>query len=111
MLASSGHAEDGTPDTLEILEEDAITHEYRTHVISFDARGAAPTEDDARCTGCHGSPARPIWGSYPNWPGAYGEHENEITAEERPTFDAFVAMAKTDPDYRHLDIRPTRSGF
>lgn len=114
IVSSSGHKidEDVTANSLEILEEDAVTHVYRTHVISFDAKeGATLTEDDARCKGCHGSPARPIWGSYPDWPNAYGEHENVITPEERPTFDAFVASAKTDPDYRHLEIHTTSQGF
>lgn len=114
IVGSSGHQieEDVTANSLEILEEDAETHVYRTHVISFDAeKGATLTEDDSRCKGCHGSPARPIWGSYPNWPNAYGEHDDEITPEERPTFDAFVAKAKTDPDYRHLEIHPTSLGF
>jgi hypothetical protein len=114
ILASTGHLidEDVTAHSLEILEEDSVTHQYRTHVISFDAdKGATLTEDDSRCTGCHGSPARPIWGAYPNWPNAYGEHENKVTAEERPTFDAFVETAKTDPDYRHLEINTTSDGF
>jgi hypothetical protein len=63
ILASTGHAinENVTANSLEILEEDSVTHQYRTHVISFDSeRGATLTEDDQRCKGCHGAPARPI---------------------------------------------------
>jgi hypothetical protein len=114
ILASTGHAidEDVTANSLEILEEDSATHQYRTHVISFDAdKGATLTEDDQRCKGCHGAPARPIWGSYPNWPDAYGADDDKMTPEEHASFDAFVETAKTDPAYRHLEIHPSSYGF
>lgn len=114
ILASTGHKadEDVTASSLEILEEDAVTHQYRTHVISFDAdKGATLTEDDPRCKGCHGAPARPIWGSYPSWPDAYGAADDEMTPEEHATFSTFVETAKTDPDYRHLEIHPSSYGF
>src|SRR5262249_19298254 len=26
-----------------------------------------------RCLRCHGEPARPVWDTHPEWPGAYGE--------------------------------------
>lgn len=114
ILASTGHRtnEDVTANTLEILEEDAVTHEYRTHVISFEGdHGAVLTEDDSRCKGCHGSPARPIWGSYPNWPDAYGANDDEMTPEEHASFDAFVELAKTDASYKHLEIHTSSYGF
>lgn len=121
ILATSGHAidQDSTAHQLEILEHDDQTNAYRTHTIEIDpVTGPELVENDVRCEACHGESgaARPIWGSYPTWPTAYGgsrgpQHPDSMTDDELAEFRSFAAMAKTDPDYRHLELRPTSDGY
>lgn len=113
IVASSGHklTDDATANSLEILEEDPATQTYHMHTITVDASGVKLIADDDRCTGCHGTPARPIWGSYPSWPAAYGEQDDRMSPDELASFATFTAMAPNDPDYRHLEIHTTPRGF
>lgn len=120
IIATSGFAfeQDPTAHAFEILEHDAATNGFRTHTIELTADGPKMTENDARCAACHGASgkARPIWGSYPDWPTAYGgtlghAGVDDMAPDELVEFKAFVAAAKTDPDYRHLEIHPNQNGF
>lgn len=122
LIATSGHSidEDITANSLEILEHDDATNAYRTHTLEIDpVTGPHLIENDARCVSCHGEAGkgRAIWGSYPSWPAAYGGTHSEesgadtMTPDELADFHAFHAQAKTDPDYRHLEIHETWRGF
>lgn len=122
LIATSGHSidEDITANSLEILEHDDAANAYRTHTLEIDpVTGPHLIADDARCVSCHGEAgkARAIWGSYPNWPAAYGGTHSEesgsdtMTGDELAAFESFHAQAKTDPDYRHLEIKKTSRGF
>lgn len=120
VIATSGFAfdQDPTAHSFEILEHDDTTNGFRTHTIEFEAGGPKMTENDARCAACHGASgaARPIWGSYPDWPTAYGgtlgdAGVDDMAPDELVEFKAFVAAAKTDPDYRHLEIHTNVNGF
>jgi hypothetical protein len=113
VVASSGHKidEDLTANSLEILEQDDATQTYHLHTVTIDSSGVTFKEDDTACKGCHGSPGRPIWGSYPSWPAAYGSDDDNMTPEELAAFATFTAMATTDPDYRHLEIHPSSQGY
>ncbi|MBX3229565.1 MAG: hypothetical protein KIT84_04455 [Labilithrix sp.] len=121
LVATGGHplAEDFTANSLEILEHDEATHGYRTHTIEIDpVTGPHLVADDQRCVSCHGAAgkARVVWGSYPDWPAAYGgqlghDGVDDMGPEELAEFRAFVAVARNDPDYRHLEIHPAANGF
>ena len=41
--------------------------------FDFTNSQASLNANPASCTQCHGSPARPIWGTYLNWPGVIGD--------------------------------------
>jgi hypothetical protein len=120
ILASSGHTAaqgDATANAFEIIEWNEATKTFRAHTLELDARtGAKLIEDDTRCVACHGTPIRPIWGDYPNWPNSYGgsrghDGVDQMTPEEHTAFDAFVTVAKTDADYKHLEIHESSYGF
>jgi hypothetical protein len=51
---------------------------------SLDFRTTPPTlsSDDRACSGCHGDPARPLWGSYPSWPGMFGAEQDRVTSAQ-----------------------------
>lgn len=51
---------------------------------SMDFRTSPPTlsSDASACTGCHADPPRPIWGSYPSWPGMFGAEQDRVTSAQ-----------------------------
>lgn len=94
---------------LETLEFDAERHEFLFREILFPPAGEpkAPVQFSAsnppRCQSCHGSVARPIWDSWPLWPGAYGQRYGmRLSAAERDGLEQFLARRNSDPRYRHL---------
>jgi hypothetical protein len=111
LLAISADPTDPRYDVAEFAAFDASEGRYRFGTITF-AAGAAPAvaTDLALCEGCHGAPARPIWGEYPDWPGAYSDNEGLVAAGERAAFAAFVAAQPTAPRYRHLRISAPADG-
>jgi hypothetical protein len=55
------------------------------------------------CLKCHGEPARPIWDTHPNWPGAYGErYDAGLSVAERSGLQDFLREQPTHPRYRYL---------
>lgn len=49
----------------------------------------------ARCTACHGTPARPIMAGYPDWEGAFGSlHVAPSPPEEQNGFAQYIAKVK-----------------
>lgn len=82
VVAVSTDPEDPRYETAELMEQDEESGEFRLAAITFREEGAT-VEGDAGCTRCHGQTPRPIWGGYPVWPGAFGEEDNELTAEQR----------------------------
>ena len=63
--------------------------------------GWRPAADAANCSGCHGADPRPIFDSYPLWPGFYGSvldtfFHDHIGRKEQRNYRAFLAgPAKT----------------
>jgi len=56
-----------------------------------------------RCRACHGSPPRPVWDTYPLWPGAYGETPSRAApARERSGWASFSRLRSHDARYRYL---------
>jgi hypothetical protein len=56
-----------------------------------------------RCRVCHGTPAHPLWDTYPLWPGAYGEGASgPPTPEERAAYARFERGMGAHPRYRYL---------
>jgi len=95
--------------TLETLEFDAVTREFRLRELEFPERpgGAAAVRvsetNPERCTRCHGSPPHPVWDSFPLWPGAYGERYGATLSEpERAGLERFLARQPDHPRYRQL---------
>jgi hypothetical protein len=92
--------------TLETMEFDATSQEFRLRELEFAAGGGAPVVsavNPERCARCHGTPARPVWDTFPLWPGAYGErYRSHLSARERSGLASFLAAQPTHPRYRQL---------
>ena len=94
---------------LETMEFDDSRSEFRLRELSFPEQpgGAAQVliseVNPARCARCHGTPARPLWDSFPLWPGAYGERYGaSLSARELSGLTAFLARQPTHARYRYL---------
>ncbi len=94
---------------IETLEFDAVTREFRLRELEFPERpgGAAAVRvseaDPERCLRCHGDPPRPVWDSFPLWPGAYGERYGASLSErERAGLERLLAQQPAHPRYRYL---------
>ena len=94
---------------VETMEFDAEAKEFRLRELLFPERAAGADRvvvseiNPQRCTRCHGVPARPVWDTFPFWPGAYGvRYRVDLSRRERTGLSAFLAQQATHPRYRHL---------
>ena len=92
---------------LETMEFDRERKVFNYREILFPAAPGQPVmiseANPPKCLKCHTSPARPIWDSFPSWPGAYGEkYRAQLTTAEAAGLAALLRDWKTHPRYRHL---------
>ena len=94
---------------LETMEFDDSRSEFRLRELIFPEQpgGAAQVRvsevNPPRCARCHGTPARPVWDTFPLWPGAYGErYRASLSARERTELAAFLVRQPTHARYRFL---------
>jgi hypothetical protein len=63
--------------------------------------------NEKSCTGCHGRVPRPIWASYPMWPGFYGAHDDLINGKsptEEKNWKTFVENHGDEERYAHFPL-------
>src|ERR1700694_1324271 len=94
---------------VESMEFDDESQEFRLRELLFPERAAGEDKvvvsevNPQRCARCHGAPARPVWDTFPLWPGAYGErYRAKLSARERAGLSAFLALQTTHPRYSQL---------
>ncbi|MGE3261949.1 MAG: hypothetical protein AB7K68_09235 [Bacteriovoracia bacterium] len=93
-------------DRLEVLQFREETNEFELRFIKFE--GNAPqfsAKNPRSCVNCHSANPKPIWGSYQDWPGTYGNDDriSEKTAPEiYEGFQSFLAIQPQHERYRHL---------
>ncbi len=90
---------------LETMEFDDARRAFRLHEISFPEGATGPVVSEAnppRCVRCHGSDPRPLWDTYPTWPGVYGERDHVTSEDERAGLTSFLEHRPANPRYRAL---------
>jgi mono/diheme cytochrome c family protein len=94
---------------VETMEFDDDSKEFRLRELVFPERAAGVDKvvvselNPQHCARCHGAPARPVWDTFPLWPGAYGErYRARLSARERTGLAAFLALQPTQPRYGQL---------
>ena len=99
LLGVSSHPADPMREVVEIAELDEATGFWRFSQFDFANAFVHDTSTES-CTGCHGSPLRPIWGAYPDWPGAFAGADEDLDADQA----ASLMALKTDPQdrFHHL---------
>jgi hypothetical protein len=86
-------------DLLETMAFDYEKTKFDLHAYLLPAgerRSWRPSPEEARCARCHGADARPIFDSYPLWPGYYGSVQDtfprdRIGQKEGRNYAAFAA--------------------
>jgi cytochrome c553 len=102
--------------SLDTMEFDRDRSEFVFREIVFpegepNGQTRVSTDNPPRCAECHGHPARPIWDTYPIWPGAYGEHARAPLSEaESRGLTAFETLRKENTRYSMLRDRPRSNG-
>jgi len=109
VLTFNGAATQRGFRVVETLEFVAATGEFRLRELEFPERpgGAAAVRvsevNPERCTRCHGGPPRPLWDSFPLWPGAYGERYGaSLSDRERAGLARYLAQQPAHPRYSYL---------
>ncbi len=120
ILAFTGDPAGPDFDTLEVIHfrDDTRAFELEQFVLPAAVRRdptlAAAARDNGRsnpraCLRCHGSDPRPIFDSYPVWPGFYGSQQDAFdhAPDELASYRSFLA-AKDAPGsvYRALEFPP-----
>ena len=103
-------------DLLETMSFDYESAKFELHAYMLPAaerRAWRPSPQEAQCSRCHGADARPIFDSYPLWPGYYGSVQDtfphdRIGQKEAKSFAAFQANAAKTGVYKDL-IYPSGS--
>lgn len=89
----------------EVMQYDTHSKTFRLHEISFDSgqvHVANQHEIKNKCTSCHGEFVRPIWQSYPNWIGSYGEKDDYLTPSEHRQYQEFREKNLDRPAFKAL---------
>ncbi|HYP34392.1 MAG TPA: cytochrome c [Burkholderiaceae bacterium] len=109
VVTFNGNADQRGFDTLEIMEFDDQSDRFVFREILFSMgaasnHGAVVSEaNPVKCAACHGKPLRPVWDTYPSWPGAYGEQYREpLAPTEADGLKDFMKRQPTHPRYRAL---------
>jgi hypothetical protein len=116
VLTFTGDPSQPGANLLETMSFDDASSRFELHSYLLPAavrRGWQPSPAATQCTSCHGVDPRPIFDSYPLWPGFYGSvldtfSRDRLGRQEEAKYRAFLqGQAKAAP-YRDL-IFPTGS--
>jgi hypothetical protein len=97
-------------ELLETMSFDYESASFELHAYLLPAgerKSWRPSAEEARCARCHGADARPIFDSYPLWPGYYGSVQDtfphdRIGQKEAKNYAAFAAGAAKTGVYKDL---------
>jgi hypothetical protein len=97
-------------DLLETMSFDDDQAKFVMHAYLLPAaerRAWRPSASDAKCERCHGADPRPIYDSYPLWPGYFGSvldtfPKDRIGQKEGKNYAAFAAQAAKTGVYKDL---------
>jgi cytochrome c553 len=113
VMSFNGSSDELGFESVETMEFDGNSKEFRFREIRFPDRPTDGVEISAinpsRCRACHGAPARPVWDTFPLWPGVYGERAGApLSDRERRGLEAFARVRGSHPRYRYLVDRRDR---
>lgn len=102
LMSAGGVPEDPLYEVIEMAELDSETGEWIFRALDFQQTPPSLSSSDETCIGCHGDPVRPIWGNYPDWPGAFGANENDLTPDQAQVLLQLLSDQEQSSRYHHL---------
>lgn len=108
VIAFNGDKNLAGYNALEMYQVNPDTSEFEFYRMQFppkldsEGRIIPPNKNPHTCMHCHTSNLRPIWNSYPKWPGAFAERDDLLTKEESELYVKFLENKKTHPRYSTL---------
>jgi hypothetical protein len=107
---------DGSSETVDLMSFDEDEKSFVFREVTFPTNASAPPSmvvsegNPERCRACHGTPPRPVWDTYPLWPGAYGEEAGSPPSDkEREGYASFLRSRADHPRYRSVVARQETS--
>lgn len=82
LMAIGTDPADPNVDVVEMAQLDRASGLWTYREIDFGGEQPSPSTDDATCRVCHGTPPRPIWGTFPDWIGAFAADGNSFLNED-----------------------------
>ena len=77
---------------------------YREILFPENPTNEVKFSEPGKCLKCHTDPARPIWDSFPSWPGAYGErYLMPLSPTEKEGLTKFAKIQSSHPRYKTLE--------
>lgn len=94
---------------IEIMEFVPSSATFQFRVIDFSRKGKERfLTNPTNCRGCHGTPSRPIWSTYPLWPKTYGGNDDTLTpgkeTKEVEYWETFFRKNRKAERYSYLDF-------
>ncbi len=110
VLTFTGDERRPGADLLESMSFDEKDARFELHAYLLPAAersGWRPSPEAANCARCHGADPRPVFDSYPLWPGFYGSEQDtfprdRIGAKEHGNYKKFLAGAAKTGVYQGL---------
>jgi hypothetical protein len=103
---------DGSTEAIDLMSFDEDEKSFVFREVTFPTNvSASPSmvlseANPQRCQACHGSPPRPVWDTYPLWPGVYGEEAGSPPSDkEREGYASFLRSRAEHPRYRSVVAR------
>ncbi len=113
LIALGSHPDEATRETVDIAALDDATGLWKFRSLDMATSSPTLSAGDAACVSCHGSPPRPIWGTYPDWPGMFGDDNDDLTSAQAARLESLRAGgAATSDRFRSIELldRPYRTG-
>ncbi|MCH9648397.1 MAG: hypothetical protein K0U98_09165 [Deltaproteobacteria bacterium] len=105
IMAIATDPDDQQREVIDIADLDDDTGFWKFRSLDMAATPPALSADDSACVACHGSPARPIWGSYPDWPGIYGPDNDRLTSPQASRLEALrTSEAPASDRFRSIEL-------
>jgi len=110
LFAASSEPNDPLREVAEMAELDPVTGLWKFRQIDFRSGKGVLDSSDASCQGCHGNPVRPIWGTYPNWPGDYGPVGNKLTNAQVGRLNSLRSVLDQSDRFHTINNYPADMG-
>ena len=104
LIALATHPNDAKRETIDMAELVEGTGFWKFRSLDMSTTPPTLSPDDASCIGCHGSPPRPIWGSYPDWPGAFGEDNDILTSAQATALNEILAAQAASDRFHSIEL-------